>query len=140
MPDYDGFDISSEEDSRKKELMADALSAFFLYHDSGGDLSGAEIDRIYRSAYSVGDCQIMDEGHHGTPDERRCASMWGAELAASSDASVIDLLELMSRFNLWYDDLDYHCATIDASSASTSSQAVAATLIMAGTAATWLSL
>lgn len=139
LSDFDSDDTSSS-DSRKKELMADALSAFFLYHDSGGDLYGAEIDRIYRSAYSVGDCEIMDEGHHGTPNERRCASMWGAELAASSDASIIDLLELKSRFNLWYDGLDYHCTTIDSSSASTSSRTTVMTLIMAGTAATWLGL
>lgn len=136
----DNDDISSPDASRKKELMADAFSAFFLNHDSGGDLSGAEIDRIYRSAYSVGDCEIENEGHHGTPAERRCASIWGAELADSSDASVIDLLELKSRFNLWFDGVDYHCTTIDVSSASTPSRTAVATLIVAGTAATWLGI
>ena len=98
--------------SRKQELMADAFSAYFLAHDSGGDMTSDEISNIHTVAYSVGDCETSNHAHHGTPNERRCATVWGARMADSEEGSVLHLIELANRFDTWFeriDDLDELC-------------------------------
>ena len=61
----------SSQTARRQELMADALSAYFLSHATGGDMTGDELSNIHSIAYSVGDCAIYNDGHHGTPQQRR---------------------------------------------------------------------
>lgn len=93
--------------TRKQELMADAFSAYFLAHQAGGGLSADEISNIHTIAYSVGDCERSDSAsHHGTPRQRRCATMWGTSVANSHEAAGLDLIDLESRFNSWYNVLN----------------------------------
>lgn len=91
--------------SRREELMADALSAYFLAHEDGGGMTSNEISNIHTIAYSVGDCATSNTGHHGTPRQRKCATRWGASL--SQDVEDIDLIELQDRFDSWYESVDY---------------------------------
>ena len=68
---HDEENGDSSEGARRKELMADAFSAYFLAHDGGGDLTGEEMANVHDVAYSVVDCEVGSNGHHGTTRERR---------------------------------------------------------------------
>ena len=50
--------------------------------------------------YQVGDCSFDSNGHHGTPNQRLKASIWGAELAAqaASPFPVLASDTLFDRF------------------------------------------
>ena len=116
IPQQDDGYQEKEEDLRRQELMADALSAYFLAHEEGGTMSPQELFNIHEIAYSVGDCEIGNDGHHGTPVQRRCATQWGASISQDDDYGVfdLDLIELKDRFDAWYervDDLDDSCET-----------------------------
>ena len=99
--------------AKKSELMADAFSAYFLAHNEGGSMVADEISNVHSVAFSVGDCEISHEGHHGTPIQRRCATVWGAALADHEEIDKkMDVFELETRFNEWFDrvdDLDESC-------------------------------
>ena len=98
---------SSDQTARRQELMADAFSAYFLAHDSGGKMTAQELSNIHEIAFSVGDCETNnDDRHHGTPQERGCATRWGASIANSRNAASIDLVELKHRFDMWYERID----------------------------------
>mmetsp|Transcript_26220 Transcript_26220/g.38002 ORF Transcript_26220/g.38002 Transcript_26220/m.38002 type:complete len:762 (-) Transcript_26220:105-2390(-) len=72
-------------DTRDKELMADAFSAYFLSHDNGGNMSTPEILELHKTAFTIGDCNFESKNHHGTPSQRSCASMWGAMQAINGN-------------------------------------------------------
>jgi hypothetical protein len=105
------LDASEDRQSaRREELMADALSAYFLAHESGLDMMSNEIFNLRQIAYSAGDCETNNDGHHGTPRQRRCATAWGASLSQAEDGTVreeLDLFDLKNRFNAWYENVDY---------------------------------
>lgn len=93
--------------AKERELMADAFSAYFLAHDEGAALSAYEITNVHEVAFSVGDCRISHEGHHGTPFQRRCATLWAASLADNKEErNRMGLLELKRRFDGWYETVD----------------------------------
>jgi hypothetical protein len=93
-----------ENDIRRKEIMADALSAYFLAHDRGGNMDPHEISEFSMTAFATGDCNTGEEDHHGTPKQRYCASVWGASRAAlaSDDAPLIDPETFVQMFNKAY--------------------------------------
>ncbi|KAL7437361.1 hypothetical protein ACHAXH_006501 [Discostella pseudostelligera] len=97
----------SQQSARRQELMADALSAYFLAHARGLDMSTNEITNIRQIAYSAGDCETRNDGHHGTPRQRRCATAWGASLSQEDNYANYNLVELKNRFNSWYENVDY---------------------------------
>ena len=94
----------SQHNERRQELAADTLAAYFLAHDDGGRMSAIEISNIHAISYSVGDCLFNDDGHHGTPSQRRCATKLGEMLSEQDDD--LDLIDLHNRFNLWYENVD----------------------------------
>lgn len=105
--------------------MADAFTSYFLSHNTGGGMASEEISNIHEIAFSVGDCETSNDGHHGTPQQRRCASRWGASIAGSQDVANIDLIELKNRFDTWYegvDDLDDLCEPARSAASFTNSQ------------------
>ena len=79
-------------DIRRKELMADAISAYFLAHDRGGNMDAHEISEFSVTAFATGDCNTGQEDHHGSPKQRYCASVWGASRAvlAPDGSPLID--------------------------------------------------
>lgn len=92
--------------AKKSELMADAFSAYFLAHDQGGNLASDEIANVHSVAFSVGDCAKSNKGHHGTPIQRRCATVWGAALADDEENDKMDLFEFQNRFDEWFERVD----------------------------------
>lgn len=78
--DHTGTLSDSIKEGRRIELMADALSAFFLAHPSGGNLCQERLEELDDVAFSFGDCKVDEDGHHGTPQQRQCAANWGASL------------------------------------------------------------
>lgn len=89
-------------DERRKELMADAISGYFLAHDRGGDMLAEEIGIFDRTAFATGDCSLGREDHHGTPSQRQCAAIWGASLAAPDHVPILDPEVFVSSFNQIY--------------------------------------
>jgi hypothetical protein len=75
-------DIPAE--TRRIELMADAFAAYYCAHARGATFQAKRIVDAYAAAYGVGDCFFDNPGHHGTPNQREAATMWGADLAASA--------------------------------------------------------
>eukprot|EP00568_Trieres_chinensis_P011837 CAMPEP_0183291276 /NCGR_PEP_ID=MMETSP0160_2-20130417/749_1 /TAXON_ID=2839 ORGANISM="Odontella Sinensis, Strain Grunow 1884" /NCGR_SAMPLE_ID=MMETSP0160_2 /ASSEMBLY_ACC=CAM_ASM_000250 /LENGTH=431 /DNA_ID=CAMNT_0025452061 /DNA_START=98 /DNA_END=1393 /DNA_ORIENTATION=+ len=82
LPPLGGLPESLE--TRRYELMADALSAYFLAHEAGAHMRDHRILELQHAAFSVGDCNGMDPGHHGTPRQRGCAVAWGIGRAANA--------------------------------------------------------
>lgn len=100
-----------ENDIRRKELMADAISAYFLAHDRGGNMDAHQIGEFAMTAFATGDCNVGQEDHHGTPKQRHCASVWGASRAALAEdgSQLIDPETFVELFNAAYQgilDLD----------------------------------
>lgn len=93
-----------ENDIRRKELMADAISAYFLAHDKGGNFEPHQISEFSMTAFATGDCNTGQDDHHGTPKQRYCASVWGASRAilAPDGSSLIDPETFVELFNADY--------------------------------------
>jgi hypothetical protein len=72
------------EATRRTELMADAMAAYFGVHKKGLALNKKRVIDALLSFYTVGDCQFASPGHHGTPLQRQRAAAWGADLAAAA--------------------------------------------------------
>jgi hypothetical protein len=109
----------SFEDYKKEEIMADAFAAYFLANNSGGDMTTSEITNIHKIAFSVGDCDITDSFHHGTPRQRTCATMWGSNFADSKEGRKLNARQLYFKFNSWYSDieeLDENCNPLSSAS------------------------
>jgi hypothetical protein len=76
--------VRSPEATRRTELMADAFSAYFLAHEQGAELDEPQIMQVAAVAFLTGDCGFKSLGHHGTPNQRKKASLWGAKLATNA--------------------------------------------------------
>jgi len=72
------------EATRRTELMADAMAAYYGVHKKGLALNKKRVVDAVLSFYTVGDCQFTSPGHHGTPLQRQRAATWGADLAAAA--------------------------------------------------------
>ena len=82
---------------RSSELLADALSSYFNAHACGNAYGSDELNTVASVFMLTGDCFFEAIGHHGTPDQRRCASLWGAYVARSS-MEVMDPSEFIKLF------------------------------------------
>ena len=88
---------SSPEETRSSELLADALSSYFNAHACGNAYGSDELNTVASVFMLTGDCFFEAISHHGTPDQRRCASLWGAYVARSS-MEVMDPSEFIKLF------------------------------------------
>ncbi|MGJ7031218.1 hypothetical protein [Niabella hirudinis] len=70
--------------SRKKELMADAFSAYFLTHARGASMNWKRVQQFLQVFFNIGDCATTSDDHHGTPTQRMAAASWAYQLAASA--------------------------------------------------------
>jgi hypothetical protein len=77
-------DIYTPETTRRTELMADAFGAYYLGHARGATFQTKRFIDVLNAAYGIGDCAFFDPNHHGTPNQRQAAAIWGADLAASA--------------------------------------------------------
>ena len=76
--------LTGPEATRRTELMADAFGTYFVAHPRGLKMNAVQIHQAEQTFYQVGDCSFDNNGHHGTPNQRLKASVWGAELARAT--------------------------------------------------------
>jgi hypothetical protein len=88
------------EGTRRTELMADALSAYFTIHRSGLGLTNGRVTETIRTFYIVGDCQFYSPGHHGTPKQRARSSRWGASISRSPGDPITQTVEFIRLFDV----------------------------------------
>jgi len=69
------------EGTRRTELMADTYATYFTTHERGLDFSKVRTMKAVKTFYEVGDCAFDDPGHHGTPNQRTRAAIYGTQLA-----------------------------------------------------------
>lgn len=93
-------DLTGPEATRRTELMADAFGTYFVTHKKGLGLTPKQVLVAGQSFYDVGDCQFTSDGHHGTPNQRRAASAFGAaQVAYANDPNkVLPSLKLDRAF------------------------------------------
>ncbi len=84
--------VASPEATRRTELMADTFGAYFGTHKRGLALNAKRVVDTLTTFYASGDCFFDDPGHHGTPNQRRRAATFGAELAMASQPASSRLL------------------------------------------------
>jgi hypothetical protein len=81
---FDSGPTDPAEATRRTELMADAMAAYYGTHKQGLALNKKRVTDALLSFYTVGDCAFDNPGHHGTPLQRQRAADWGADLAAAA--------------------------------------------------------
>lgn len=93
--------LTGAEATRRTELMADAFGTYFATHKKGLGMKPVQILQVEESFYDVGDCSFDSPGHHGTPNQRRAASSWGAATVAFSNNpnKVMPSLRLAKKFD-----------------------------------------
>jgi hypothetical protein len=73
--------LDGPEQTRYTELMADAMSAYFLTHARGEALNKFRVQQFLEVFYQIGDCAFDNDGHHGTPYQRLRAAQLGFNIA-----------------------------------------------------------
>jgi hypothetical protein len=73
--------VTAPERTRYNELMADAMSAYFLTHARGEALNQKRVEQFLQVFYQIGDCAFTNSGHHGTPNQRLAAARFGFQVA-----------------------------------------------------------
>lgn len=98
---FDSGPTDPAESTRRTELMADAMAAYFGVHKKGLSLNKKRVVDALLTFYTVGDCAFDDPGHHGTPLQRQRAAEWGADLAAAAQPKsyVLPAAEVVRRFD-----------------------------------------
>ena len=76
--------LTGAEATRRTELMADAYATYWATHARGLSLNAKRVVDALLTFHAVGDCAFDNPNHHGTPNQRRRAAEWGANLAATA--------------------------------------------------------
>ncbi|KAL9180487.1 hypothetical protein ACHAXT_010940 [Thalassiosira profunda] len=100
-----GSGWTKAEETRRWEMMADALGAYYLSHAQGGRMDARQLLDVHRAAFSMGDCEDAVGSHHGTPRQRECASHYGASVALDSwrdGGRVVSAAQLQRLFDVHY--------------------------------------
>lgn len=92
----------SAEVSRRQELMADALASYFLVHARGRALNATRATEVVTNFANVGDCGFTLPSHHGTPNQRRRAATWGADLASNArlQGHILPSISVIEEFDI----------------------------------------
>jgi hypothetical protein len=77
----------SPELDRRYELEADAMGAYALAHPYGLYWDVTRLREAAQAVYEIGDCLVTQTFHHGTPLQRQCAALWGADQAIDDDST-----------------------------------------------------
>ncbi|WP_344176312.1 hypothetical protein [Kribbella lupini] len=90
--------LPAPEATRRTELMADSFSAYFLTHVRGERMNFKRVQLFTAMFAQIGDCGFDAPGHHGTPNQRVRAALWGYGV---SQAMWPRSLVLPSRVFAW---------------------------------------
>jgi uncharacterized protein len=82
-----GLPSTTENTARPNELEADGFSGYYLRRGYGKS-TFASIATAYDAAFAIGDNNVNDPGHHGTPAQRRSAVRLGFLLADPGNAKL----------------------------------------------------
>ena len=98
---FDTGPADPAEATRRTELMADAMAAYYGVHKKGLAFNKKRVVDALLSFYTVGDCQYASPGHHGTPLQRQRAADWGADLASAAKprSFVLPAATVADRFD-----------------------------------------
>lgn len=93
--------------SRYWELMADAMSAYFLTHKRGAALNRKRVEQVLETFFGLGDCVFTYRAHHGTPNQRMAAAQLGFDLAdaAQKQGHILTSEQFHNLFVAAYQDL-----------------------------------
>ena len=120
-------EYNTPEGSRRTELEADAMGAYALAHDQGGNWSVGLLLQASRLTFSRGNCNVDEVGHHGTPLQRECATRWGADEGLDMIGDPVSMREFRELFRQNLESilaLDPSVCTLDEDSASESPSGV----------------
>ena len=95
------------EQTRYTELMADAMSAYFLTHKRGAAANRHRVEQFLQVFFQIGDCAFTNPGHHGTPLQRMAAAQFGFQVAdeARKQGHILTSEEFHNRFVEIYENL-----------------------------------
>jgi len=96
---------SSPEASRRVELEADAMAAYGLAHEQGRNLELPLLLDAARKSFLLGDCQVDELFHHGTPLQRECATLWGADEGLDMMGDPVSMRAFRELFNDSYQSI-----------------------------------
>jgi hypothetical protein len=98
---------NSPEDTRRTELMADALAACFAHSPRGASFSTDRVQEISETAYAIGDCQFDNPGHHGTPNQRAKAIQFALNLIDETEdkTQISSSADFMAIFDAELEDI-----------------------------------
>lgn len=91
-------DYDTAEGSRRLELEADAMAGYALAHERGRNFEVPLLVQVSRESFSSGDCEVEDPSHHGTPLQRECATLWGADEGLDMTGEPISIREFRALF------------------------------------------
>ena len=94
-------DVVSPENTRRGELMADALSAYYLSHARGATMQWKRVKQFLQVFFNIGDCAFNNDGHHGTPTQRMAAAEWAYKLAnnAQKQGHILTAQQFVALFD-----------------------------------------
>ena len=95
------FSNGTPESTRRTELMADALSAYYLSHARGASMQWKRVKEFLAVFFNIGDCEFTSSGHHGTPLQRMAAAEWGYHLTddAQKQGHILTAQKFLTLFN-----------------------------------------
>jgi len=97
------------ENTRRYELMADALAAYYGHHPKGATFQNKRVEAMSMSAFAVGDCYYESPGHHGTPNQRAKAVKFATDLVDSKPnggkGKILTSGEFIMLFDAAYDGI-----------------------------------
>jgi hypothetical protein len=95
------------ERTRYTELMADAMSAYYLTHKRGATMNRHRVAEFLEVFFQIGDCAFTNAGHHGTPNQRMAAAVFGFELAdeAREQGHIMTSEQVHAAFVAAYPDI-----------------------------------
>ena len=91
---------NTPESTRNTELMADALSAYYLTNKRGAAMNWHRVQDFLVVFYSIGDCAFSSPGHHGTPNQRMKSAEFGYSVAsnAQKQGKIMSSSEFITLF------------------------------------------
>lgn len=92
---------SSPEATRRTELMADAMSAYYLSSARGASMQWKRVKEFLQVFFNIGDCSFTSINHHGTPTQRMAAAEWGYQTAdnAQKQGHIMASSEFIALFD-----------------------------------------
>ena len=93
--------------TRYTELMADAMSAYYLTHKRGAALNQKRVAQFLEVFFNIGDCAFTNPGHHGTPNQRMKAAEFGFRIAdeAQKQGHILTSEQFHDLFVAYYPTL-----------------------------------